>query len=113
MVKSRQTISIPSKIKIGSTDIFVRLYDGLVNVANDEGSYDETKQTILIDKEIAQRCNSYSVLVLMHELSHVIYNQHLLKDATEEVVVNAFSHSFTAVVKENPELLEWINRCVK
>ena len=113
MGKARQTISIPNKIKVGSTDIFVRLYDNLVNIANDEGSYDETKQTILIDKEIAERNNSYSVLVVMHEVSHVVYNQHLLKEATEEVVVNAFSHSFTGILKENPQLLDWINKCLK
>jgi hypothetical protein len=113
MVKLRPTISIPTKIKVGSTDIFVRLYDGLVTIANDEGSYDETKQIILLDKEIAERSNSYSVLVLMHEISHVIYNQHLMKEATEEVVVNGFSHSFTSILKDNPNLLTWINRCVK
>ena len=88
MVKSRQTISIPNKIKVGSTDIFVRLYDNLVNIANDEGSYDETKQTILIDKEIAERNNSYSVLVVMHEVSHVVYKCFLCSFKAIELIPN-------------------------
>ena len=58
MAKLQQTISLPTNIKVGSLDINVRLYDNLINISEDEGSYDGSKQTILIDKEIAERQNS-------------------------------------------------------
>ena len=60
-----------------------------------------------------EKNNSYSVLVMLHEISHCIYNQHLLKDANEEVIVNAFSHGMTQLLKDNPKLNEWISLCLK
>tara|TARA_Y100001970_G_scaffold103753_1_gene130081 strand:+ start:1621 stop:1962 length:342 start_codon:yes stop_codon:yes gene_type:complete len=113
MAKLQQTISLPTNIKVGSLDINVRLYDNLINISEDEGSYDGSKQTILIDKEIAERQNSYSFLVLWHELCHAIYDQHLLEAAKEEIVVNAYSHGFTMILRDNPDLKNWMQQCLK
>ncbi len=55
MAKLQQTISLPNKIKIGSVDISVQLIDGLVDISEDEGSYDGTKQTIILDKNVVER----------------------------------------------------------
>ena len=113
MGKLRQQILLPKIIKIGSVDITVQQYDNLTKIAGEEGSFDEGQQVIQIDKSIVEKNNSYSVLVMLHEISHCIYNQHLLKDANEEVIVNAFSHGMTQLLKDNPKLNEWISLCLK
>ena len=94
MAKLQQTISLPSKLKVGSVDISVQCLDGLVSISDDEGSYDGTKQTIILDKNIVEKGNSYSFLLVWHELCHVIYDHHLLKSAEEEVVVNSMRNNF-------------------
>ena len=113
MGKLRQQILLPKIIKIGSVDITVQQYDNLTKIAGEEGSFDEGQQVIQIDRSIVEKNNSYSVLVMLHEISHCIYNQHLLKDANEEVIVNAFSHGMTQLLKDNPKLNEWISLCLK
>ena len=112
MGKLRQQILLPKIIKIGSVDITVQQYDNLTKIAGEEGSFDEGQQVIQIDKSIVEKNNSYSVLVMLHEISHCIYNQHLLKDANEEVVVNAFSHGMTQLLKDNPKFNQWISLCL-
>ena len=112
MVKSHPQISLPTKIKVGSVDITVQQYDNLTKIAGEEGSFDEGQQIIQIDRSIVDKQNSYSVLVMLHELSHCIYNQHLLKDANEEVVVNAFSHGMTQLLKDNPKFNQWMSLCL-
>ena len=42
MAKLQQTISLPNKIKVGSVDISVQLIDGLVDISEDEGSFEGT-----------------------------------------------------------------------
>tara|TARA_R100000781_G_scaffold107001_1_gene71104 strand:+ start:216 stop:563 length:348 start_codon:yes stop_codon:yes gene_type:complete len=112
MAKLQQTISLPNKIKVGSVDISVQLIDGLVDISEDEGSYDGTKQTIILDKNVVERQNSYSLLLVLHELDHVIYEQHLLKSADEEIVVNAFSHATVQILRDNPDLKKWMDVCL-
>ncbi len=113
MAKLQQTISLPSKLKVGSVDISVQCLDGLVNISDDEGSYDGTKQTIILDKNIVEKGNSYSFLLVWHELCHVIYDHHLLKSAEEEVVVNSMSHGMTMIMRDNPQFFKWMQQCLK
>ena len=113
MAKLQQTISLPNKIKVGSVDISVQLIDGLVDISEDEGSYDGTKQTIILDKNIVEKGNSYSFLLVWHELCHVIYDHHLLKSAEEEVVVNSMSHGMTMIMRDNPKFFKWMQQCLK
>jgi len=94
-------------------DISVQLIDGLVDISEDEGSYDGSKQTIILDKNIVERQNSYSLLLVLHELDHVIFDQHLLKAAEEEIIVNAFSHSTVQILRDNPDLKKWMDACLK
>ena len=112
MAKLQQTISLPNKIKVGSVDISVQLFDGLVDISEDEGSYDGSKQTIILDKNIVERQNSYALLLVLHELDHVIFDQHLLKSADEEVIVNAFSHATVQILRDNPDLNKWMQQCL-
>ncbi len=112
MAKLQQTISLPNKIKVGSVDISVQLIDGLVSISDDEGSYDGTKQSIILDKNLVDRQNPYSLLLVLHELDHVIYEQHLLTAAKEEVIVNAFSHATVQILRDNPELKKWMDQCL-
>ena len=77
------------------------------------GKLTEAQRVDLIDKEIAERQNSYSFLVLWHELCHAIYDQHLLEAAKEEIVVNAYSHGFTMILRDNPDLKNWMQQCLK
>ena len=112
MAKLQQTISLPNKIKVGSVDISVQLIDGLVDISEDEGSYDGSKQTIILDKNIVERQNSYALLLVLHELDHVIFDQHLLKSADEEVIVNAFSHATVQILRDNPDLNKWMQQCL-
>ena len=77
MVKSHQMISFPSSIKVGSQDIYVRLVPGLSDLSDDEGSYDGRKQLISFDKDIIDKCDPYALLLVWHELDHVIFEQHL------------------------------------
>tara|TARA_R110002051_G_scaffold3811_2_gene20423 strand:- start:1704 stop:2048 length:345 start_codon:yes stop_codon:yes gene_type:complete len=112
MAKLQQTISLPNLIKVGSVDISVQCLDGLVKISEDEGSYDGSKQSIILDKKIVDRGNSYSFLLVWHELCHVIYDHHLLKSAEEEVVVNAMSHGITMIIRDNPELNKWMQQCL-
>jgi len=112
MARLQQTISLPNKIKVGSVDISVQLIDGLVDISEDEGSFDGSKQTIILDKSIIERQNSYSLLLVLHELDHVIFDQHLLKAAEEEIIVNAFSHSTVQILRDNPDLKKWMDKCL-
>lgn len=112
MAKSHRTILFPKHIKVGSVDISVHLVENLVSISEDEGSYDGTKQSIILDKSIIERCNSYSLLLVLHELNHVIFDHHLLKSAEEEIVVNAFSHSTVQIMRDNPVFKDWVYQCL-
>lgn len=113
MVKSPQMISFPSSIKVGSQDIYVRLVPGLSDLSDDEGCYDGRKQLISFDKDIIDKSDPYALLLVWHELDHVIFEQHLLKSAEEEVIVNAFSHGQVQILRDNPQLKKWMDICLK
>ena len=112
MAKLQQTISLPTKIKVGSVDISVQCLDGLIDISEDEGSYDGSKQTIILDKNLIEKNNPYSLLLVLHELDHVIFDHHLLKNAEEEIVVNAFSHATVQILRDNPQLNKWMQQCL-
>ena len=113
MAKSPQTISLPSKIKIGSFDVYLSSKEGLSDIAGDEGSYHASKQLIVLDETIVHQSNAYSCLLVWHEILHVIFEQYALKGLEEENIVNGFSQGIVQVLRDNPQFKKWQDICLK
>lgn len=113
MAKSLQTISLPSKIKVGSFDVHLCSKEGLSDISGDEGSYHASKQLIVLDKKILHHNNAYSCLLVWHEICHVIYDQYSLKNKEEEDVVSGFSQGIIQVLRDNPQLKKWVYQCIQ
>jgi len=113
MAKSPQTISLPSKIKVGSFDVHLSSKEGLSDIAGDEGSYHASKQLIVLDETIVHHNNAYSCLLVWHEICHVIYEQYMLKGLDEENHVNGFSQGIVQVLRDNPQFKKWMDQCLK
>ena len=113
MAKSLPMISIPNKIKIGAMDVTIQLQKHLTKRSDDEGGYFEEDQLILLDKDIIEAGNKYSIVLLWHEVLHAIYSQYSLDGLSEEKNVSGFSQGIVQVLGDNPKLIEWILKCLK
>ena len=113
MAKSLRTISIPNKIKIGAMDVSIQLQKNLSKRSDDEGGYFEEDQLILLDKDIIESGNRYSIVLLWHEVLHAIYSQYSLEGLSEEKNVSGFSQGIVQVFGDNPKLVNWILKCLK
>jgi len=112
MAKLLQTISLPSKIKVGSFDVHLSSKEGLSDIAGDEGSYHASKQLIVLDETIVHQNNAYSCLLVWHEILHVIFDQYALKGLDEENTVNGFSQGIVQVLRDNPQFKKWMDLCL-
>jgi Mlc titration factor MtfA (ptsG expression regulator) len=104
-------------IKIGPQNYVVeqrsRQNDGMLN----DGSYGYTLDTgniIIIDKDIAK---SKQQVTLLHEILHAIrFNNDILPkpkkkdefDDWEHYFIGLYEGNLLAVLKDNPELVEWL-----
>lgn len=113
MAKLLQQISLPDKIKIGGMDISIQLQKNLSKRSGDEGGYFEEDQLIILDKDIIEIGNKYSIVLLWHEILHAIYSQYSLDGLSEEKNVNGFSQGIVQVFGDNPKLVDWILLCLK
>jgi len=112
MVKLQQTTSLPTNIRVGIFDIKIKLQHNLTNMSDDEGSYLESEQTILLDKTLMDLKNSYSLALIWHEICHAIFSQYSLSGQIEETTVNSFSLGIVQVLRDNPEFQQWGKECI-
>ena len=113
MAELHQSISIPSKIKIGAMDVTIQLQKNLSKRSEDEGSFFEDDKIILLDKDIIESGNRYSIVLLWHEVLHAIYRQYSLDGLSEEKIVSGVSQGIVQVFGDNPKLVQWILKCLK
>ena len=113
MEKFPPMISIPNKIKIGAMEVTIRLQKHLTKRSDDEGGFFEEDQLILLDKDIIEKGNKYSIVLLWHEILHAVYSQYSLEGLPEEKNVSGFSQGIVQVLGDNPKLVKWILLCLK
>ena len=104
--------SLPQKIKIGALEFNIQLQKNLSKRSDDEGGYFEEDQLILLDRNIIETGNRYSIILLLHEVLHAIHSQYSLEGLSEEKIVNGMSQGIVQVIGDNPKLLDWIKKCL-
>ena len=110
MEKSKQqrkpTVSYPTKIRIGPNDVEVE-YVSL----NGElfGDYSFINNLIRVDKTLR---GGPLVDTVLHEILHAIWRLGQLKDVkeTEERTVSVTASYFAQIIRDNPELIAWLQK---
>jgi hypothetical protein len=104
-------VKLPKKIKIGCHDYNVGTVEGLVTLDEEPdtawGLSVYASQSILLEKDMTK---SFKREVLLHEILHCVMlnaGGHLGCE-DEELVIRTIAPSLLAVLRENPELIEYL-----
>jgi len=107
--------SLPKKIKISYTDLFVELNDDHKFKADQYGEFDANTNTITLATETSSRELANT---LLHELVHASVWYGGLKDEgaaleddkAEEHVVNVITNQLCQILRDNPKVLTLIKK---
>ena len=114
--KKKINVKLPANtIKIGYTRYDIQVWDKMTATSNEAyGEFYEKEQVIGID---GNQKGGQLVNTLLHEIMHGIIFQYGLKDGLEpkgdvkeEQIVNATTNGLSAVFKDNPWLLPWMQK---
>lgn len=115
MKKSAYLNSAPETIRIGPWDINLRIEKGPFFIQNEAcvGFYSPRTMEIGASHDVANQ--KVFVGIVIHELIHAligIYNIPVEKDKEEDVVMH-FETAFTDLLRNNPELITWLQKGLK
>ncbi len=101
---------LPASIKIGPFDTTFVFKDKIDDDnGNKDSSWGAYTHGVMIELVINQHNLTFALDTVMHEVSHGVYRcAGLDSTSSEESVVTAMSTGWLAVLKDNPELLQWI-----
>ena len=98
---------IPSSIRIGAHDIKIRQAPKSL-LKSAFGDYSADTKVLRLDK---RACGPLVVETLLHELCHGIYDNYGLQEGdSEERVVSSLGVALTQIFRDNPWLLQWIQK---
>jgi len=103
-------VSLPKKVNAGPFEVELVLLPH--EVAYESSDYQGTFVSkpplkIYLDDEIINLGGRDAINVVMHEMLHVGYYQHHLKDKEEETLVNSVANFLTEILTRS-ELKEWL-----
>lgn len=104
---------MPKKIKVSAFDFDILEWDRNDAASRNRfGEFCALSGVIRIDTAISDK---YKILdTLMHEIYHAIWFSYgIYDDDKEERVVSALSTAMVQVLRDNPDLRNFINHCLK
>jgi hypothetical protein len=102
---------LPPFLRIGPVDVRIEVLDRL---PDDDcwGSHDHRTLLIQLDRTIPSK--HYAVDIVLHETMHALYRTWHIDDKTEEEgTVSCLATGLTQVLRDNPQLLNWIQRSLQ
>lgn len=97
---------LPGQFRIGPYDFDVMIE---TNAKNDLGTMSLTDLKITLSPEHPNPI--YALDTILHEVIHAISRiQGLRKNDDEERIANTLASGLTQVLRDNPQLVAWINR---
>jgi hypothetical protein len=110
---------VPAKVKVGPYTYEVRTVNELKLPTVENGAQLDglhvggpTNYVILIDSQVKDKHRHCEVV--LHEVFHACWQvMSLTDDDKEEDVVTALARALTMVLRDNPDLLKYINRSLK
>lgn len=106
MTTTKPATPIPGRVRVGPMDYPISVLpqdnlEGFFGRFNVKGGI-----------RISDDCGSYEPVVLLHEIMHAImYHQSLsdLPHDLEERIVNSVSEGLAALIRDNPQLIEYLS----
>lgn len=103
---------LPDTIRIGHRDFKIKkMSPAWASDTSNSGEYCGAQEEIRVQVNMPSR--HFAVEVVLHEISHAIFDCFGLDDEDdalkEERVIHAMGCGWTQVFRDNPELVEWIN----
>ena len=104
-------MALPSPIKVGGFEYKVYERGDFVRSQGQFGQCDNDISVILVGTDLTKQMQSNT---LIHELFHAIYYVYNIQDNDEEErVVNTFANGWHQVLKDNPDLVNYLKRTLK
>lgn len=102
-------MKLPSSVRVGPYDIRILIADTLQMTASARwGEFSSIEQAIRVDVGIAT--NAKAVDTVIHELLHAIWWAYQIRDDDkEERTVSMIALGWLALLRDNPDLLQWLN----
>lgn len=99
---------LPASVRVGGHDITILVVKDLeVEKGKCWGSYSSKELTIRLDA--GQLTPIFAFDTLFHEITHAVYDIWCLqKGDSEERIASVMASGWTAVLRSNPELVEWM-----
>jgi hypothetical protein len=99
-------VKLPRQVTVGPHRFKVTLVpDGILEGAGADGTCVPRHLTIALD---ANQPRSQKADTLCHELTHALLATVKLDDDVEEAICLAFGPALLALVRDNPDLMEWL-----
>jgi hypothetical protein len=105
-----KVIGLPPSIRVGPHDIKIRLVSEK-ELGDDFGIFQNDRLEITLCEEYA--AGSLAVDTALHEILHAIWLVSMRESSgTEEQVCSTIASQLTQVLRDNPELVKWIQKSV-
>lgn len=114
MPKKKSLIKIPDKVKIGPVNYDILFLDEVkeTNGSDLMGLHEYSKARISLSKKHLPN-NDVAMVVLMHEILHGIFDAWEINIKQEESVVSKLGSGLCTLLKDNPELVDYIRKVCK
>lgn len=101
---------VPKSVRVGPHDIKIRVIPDK-ELGDDFGTMEMAKLEMTLSESYA--AGSMAVDTTLHEILHVIWHLCLREVGAEEQIVSAMASQFTQVMRDNPELIAWMQKTVQ
>jgi hypothetical protein len=107
-----KTVSVPSSIKVGGLVFKVHVVKDLKSADKPcFGTMSWDEQRIYLDAAIPTK--EFVVNILIHEIMHALWAFYELPRKNEETSVYRLANGLSALIKDNPELMDYIMKAYK
>jgi hypothetical protein len=105
-------VELPAEIKVGGLVFTVEVVRDLKSADKAcHGTMDWNRQRICLDAEMPSK--EFVANIVIHELMHALWQYYDLPTKYEETSVFRLSNGLSAVLKDNPELFNYILKAYK
>lgn len=102
--------SLPKSVRVGPHDIRFRQMEA-AEEKDDFGYFKTDALEISLCKEYA--AGTLAVDTVLHELLHAVWFVALKETAAEEHVCTVMATQLTQIIRDNPELIAWLQETVR